>query len=61
MGREAKVIKDRRCKQCGTRLLATAQQLREHLTICRRAATLGLVLPGQQEFGAKRLVEIWEP
>ena len=59
MGKEAKVFRNRRCKQCNTIMLATAKQLREHLTICRRAARLGLVLPGQREFGEKRLVEVW--
>lgn len=46
MGRESRVWKDRRCQHCGMRLLATAKELKEHLTLCRIASKLGLVLKG---------------
>ena len=59
MGRESNVFKDRQCHGCGMRLLATAKQLKEHLTICRIASKLGLVLPGA--IVRPRVVEILKP
>jgi hypothetical protein len=45
MGREARVFRDRRCKNCTRPILSTAAQMQNHSWMCKFAGKLGLVLP----------------
>lgn len=45
MGREARVLRDRRCRHCKRPILATGKQMQNHAWVCRRVAELGLVMP----------------
>lgn len=48
MGTEARVAKERTCRECNAKIWGTAWQLVVHADMCRRAAEVGLILPGQQ-------------
>lgn len=45
MGKEAKIAKERTCRQCKNTIWSTAKQLKEHARLCERVAKSGLVLP----------------
>lgn len=46
MGREARTSKDRTCLVCEREFVMTAAEIKEHARLCKRAAAIGLVLPG---------------
>lgn len=56
MGREARVLRDRRCRDCGKPILSTGRQIQNHAWVCKRVRDLGLVMPDS----GQRLVEIVE-
>lgn len=47
MGREARVLRDRRCRNCKRPIIATGKQMQNHAWVCRRVAELGLVMPSE--------------
>ena len=50
MGYESRVLKERRCRDCGGVLYITAPNLRSHALLCKRAKASGLVLPTQVSY-----------
>jgi hypothetical protein len=45
MGREANIVKNRKCPVCGDALWRTAKEMRDHINYCRRLEAVGLILP----------------
>lgn len=46
MGKESWAPKERVCKHCGGVLYCDAERLKGHAALCKRAAEIGIVMPG---------------
>lgn len=45
MDREAKAVKERKCKECGQAYFMAARELRDHAAVCKRVTAAGLIMP----------------
>jgi hypothetical protein len=53
----SKIRKPRTCYSCGDTRWGTAQDLKDHSSLCQRAKDVGLILPGIQLANGGGLVQ----
>jgi hypothetical protein len=56
MGKEAKVVKERKCTLCGEPKQTDSAGMKEHFRLCVRATKAGLVLPGKVHRPSKEII-----